>query len=87
MSVNVEEKIFDKGLANTIAAESRMSYIDGANGILEYVGIDIDSLARNSTFEETTYLLWNGRLPTSPNSTSSSPPFVPNTSSRPESST
>ena len=63
MSTNVDEKIFDKGLANTIAAESSMSYIDGANGILEYVGIDIDSLARNSTFEETTYLLWNGRLP------------------------
>ncbi len=47
MSVNVDEKIFDKGLANTIAAESKMSYIDGVNGILEYVGIDIDSLARN----------------------------------------
>jgi citrate synthase len=61
----VDEKIFDKGLANTIAAESSMSYIDGANGILEYVGIDIDSLARNSTFEESTYLLWNGNLPTS----------------------
>ena len=63
MSVNLDEKIFDKGLANTIAAESKMSYIDGVNGILEYVGIDIDSLARNSTFEETTFLLWNGRLP------------------------
>jgi len=61
----VDEKIFDKGLANTIAAESSMSYIDGVNGILEYVGIDIDSLARNSTFEESTYLLWNGNLPTS----------------------
>jgi citrate synthase len=54
----------DKGLANTIAAESHMSYIDGENGVLEYVGIDIDSLARNSTFEETTFLLWNRRLPT-----------------------
>jgi citrate synthase len=63
MSVNLDEKIFDKGLANTIAAESKMSYIDGVNGILEYVGIDIDSLARNSTFEETAYLLWNGQLP------------------------
>ena len=42
---------FDKGLANTIAAESAMSYIDGANGVLEYVGLEIDALARNSTFE------------------------------------
>lgn len=54
---------FDKGLANTIAAESEMSFIDGQNGILEYVGIEIDALARNSIFEETVYLLWNRRLP------------------------
>ena len=53
----------DKGLANTIAAESQMSFIDGQNGVLEYVGIDIDALARNSTFEETVYLLWHSRLP------------------------
>ena len=57
------EKQFDHGLVNTIAAETSMSFIDGAAGVLEYVGIDIDSLARNSTFEETTFLLWNGRLP------------------------
>lgn len=55
---------WDKGLANTVAAETQMSFIDGAKGILEYVGIDIDSLARNSTFEETVFLLWNRRLPT-----------------------
>lgn len=53
----------DKGLANTIAAETAMSFIDGAKGVLEYVGIEIDALARNSTFEETVYLLWNRRLP------------------------
>jgi len=55
---------FDKGLANIIAAETQMSFIDGGKGVLEYVGIDIDSLARNSTFEETVSLLWNRRLPT-----------------------
>ena len=66
MSSCVDEKFFDKGLANTIAAESSMSYIDGVNGVLEYVGIDIDDLARNSSFEETTALLWNGKLPTAP---------------------
>ena len=55
--------VFDKGLANTVAAETRCSFIDGAKGVLEYVGHDIDSLARNSTFEETVFLLWNGRLP------------------------
>ncbi|MDA0802638.1 MAG: citrate synthase [Planctomycetota bacterium] len=56
---------FDKGLANTIAAETSLSFIDGEKGVLEYVGIDIDSLARQSTFEETTFLLWRRRLPTS----------------------
>ncbi|MFO0829893.1 MAG: citrate/2-methylcitrate synthase [Phycisphaerales bacterium] len=54
---------WDKGLANTVAAETQMSFIDGGKGILEYVGIDIDSLARNSTYEETVFLLWNLRLP------------------------
>ena len=54
---------YDKGLANTIAGESEMSFIDGAKGILEYVGIEIDALARNSTFEEVVFLLWNRRLP------------------------
>jgi citrate synthase len=36
----------------------------GTKGVLEYVGIDIDTLARNATFEETVFLLWNRRLPT-----------------------
>lgn len=54
---------WDKGLANTIAAETEMSFIDGSRGILEYVGIEIDALARNSSFEETVFLLWNRRLP------------------------
>ncbi|MBL9148988.1 MAG: citrate synthase [Phycisphaerae bacterium] len=61
---SVVKPSWDKGLANTVAAETQMSFIDGAKGILEYVGIDIDSLARNSTFEETVFLLWNLRLPT-----------------------
>ncbi|MBL8760964.1 MAG: citrate synthase [Phycisphaerae bacterium] len=55
---------FAKGLEGVTAAETRMSYIDGEKGILEYVGIPIDDLARNSTFEETVFLLWNCRLPT-----------------------
>lgn len=41
-----------------------MSFIDGQAGVLEYVGIDIDSLARKSTFEEVVYLLWHRALPT-----------------------
>lgn len=55
-----------KGLEGIVASETNMSFIDGEKGILEYVGISIDDLARNSTFEETTYLLWNRKLPTRP---------------------
>ncbi|USN99264.1 MAG: citrate synthase [Phycisphaeraceae bacterium] len=54
---------FAKGLEGVIAAETQMSFIDGQKGILEYVGIPIGELARNSTFEETVFLLWNHRLP------------------------
>jgi citrate synthase len=56
----------DPGLAKTIVADSQMSFIDGQRGVLEYVGIDIDTLARQSTFEETTHLLRHRRLPTAP---------------------
>ena len=52
-----------KGLAGVVAAETQLSFIDGEKGILEYVGIPIGELSANSTFEETVFLLWNGRLP------------------------
>jgi len=52
-----------KGLEGVIAASSGICWIDGEAGVLSYRGIDIHDLAENSTFEETTYLLWNGLLP------------------------
>jgi citrate synthase len=52
------------GLEGVVVAESRISYINGAEGELIYGGYDIDDLARNTTFEEVCYLLWNGELPT-----------------------
>lgn len=55
---------FSKGLEGVVAAETEMSFIDGQQGVLEYVGIAIGELARSSTFEETVYLLWNKKLPT-----------------------
>ncbi len=64
MTTAAAKPMYDKGLANTTVSESAMSWIDGQNGILEYVGIDIDALARNSTFEETVFLLWRRKLPT-----------------------
>jgi len=52
-----------KGLEGIVAANSGICWIDGDAGILSYRGIDIHKLAEHSTFEETTYLLWFGRLP------------------------
>ena len=52
-----------KGLEGVVAASSGVCYIDGDAGVLAYRGIDIHELAEKSTFEETCYLLWFGRLP------------------------
>ena len=55
---------YAKGLEGVIAAESEICQIDGANGKLYYRGYSIEDLAEHSSFEETTYLLLNERLPT-----------------------
>jgi citrate synthase len=52
------------GLRNVAVSESRISSIDGEKGVLAYRGIDIHALAEHSGFEETTFLLHEGRLPT-----------------------
>jgi citrate synthase len=52
------------GLADVPVAESAVSFIDGKNARLEYRGIAVETLARASCFEETTYLLLKGDLPT-----------------------
>jgi citrate synthase len=53
-----------KGLEGIVATTSSICWIDGDAGVLAYRGIDIHELATSSTFEETTYLLWFGALPT-----------------------
>ena len=53
----------EKGLADVVAAQTRISDIDGKLGKLWYVGYDIHDLARYSTFEETVYLLHHHHLP------------------------
>jgi citrate synthase len=52
-----------KGLEGIVATTSSICWIDGDTGVLAYRGIDIHKLAEQSNFEETAYLLWNGRLP------------------------
>ena len=55
--------VASKGLEGIVATTSSICWIDGDAGVLSYRGIDIHELANHSTFEETTYLLWFGRLP------------------------
>jgi citrate synthase len=55
--------VSEKGLREAIAAETRLSDIDGDEGRLWYVGYEIGDLARNASFEETVYLLHNLELP------------------------
>src|SRR5438105_8441386 len=64
MSTTTTPPVPKKGLEDVVAGESSICYIDGQKGVLAYRGIDIHELADHSTFEETCYLLWNGRLPT-----------------------
>ncbi|HEV2225487.1 MAG TPA: citrate/2-methylcitrate synthase [Nitrososphaerales archaeon] len=54
-----------KGLEDVVAGKSSICFIDGHEGKLLYRGYDIADLAAHSTYEETTFLLWNGHLPTS----------------------
>jgi citrate synthase len=48
---------------NTVCCVSRISFIDGDKGILEYRGYPIAQLAEKSTFLETSFLLIFGELP------------------------
>jgi len=56
-------RVYDPGYTNTCAATSRITYIDGPNGLLTYRGYPIEQLAKNSTFLETAFLLLYGNLP------------------------
>ncbi len=53
-----------KGLEDVVAGQSSICFIDGHEGRLLYRGYDIEDLAEKSNYEETTYLLWHGHLPT-----------------------
>src|SRR5262245_55487655 len=57
---------YDPAFQNTAACRSRITYIDGDKGILEYRGYPIEQLAEHSTYLETAYLILFGELPTTP---------------------
>ncbi|MGA8072274.1 MAG: citrate synthase [Candidatus Acidiferrales bacterium] len=55
---------YDPAFTNTASCISRITYIDGDKGILEYRGYPIEELAEKSTYLETSYLILYGELPT-----------------------
>ena len=54
---------YDPAFMNTAACRSKITFIDGDKGILEYRGYPIEQLAEHSDFLETSYLLLFGELP------------------------
>jgi citrate synthase len=53
----------DSGYMNTGACQSKITFLDGENGVLKYRGIPIEELCEKVTFLETAYLLIYGNLP------------------------
>ncbi|MEN3950623.1 citrate synthase [Iodidimonas sp. SYSU 1G8] len=54
---------FDPGFTSTASCQSKITYIDGDEGVLLHRGYPIEELARHSDFEEVSYLLLYGELP------------------------
>ncbi|HEY6908871.1 MAG TPA: citrate synthase [Myxococcales bacterium] len=54
---------YDPAFLNTASTKSRITYIDGDRGILQYRGYPIEQLAESSSYLEVSYLLINGELP------------------------
>jgi citrate synthase len=54
---------FDPGFMATASCESRITFIDGDQGVLLYRGYPVEQLAEHSSFIEVAYLLLNGELP------------------------
>ncbi|MBI2963951.1 MAG: citrate synthase [Deltaproteobacteria bacterium] len=54
---------YDPAFTNTASCKSRITYIDGDQGVLRYRGYPIEELAEKSTYLETAYLIVKGELP------------------------
>jgi citrate synthase len=53
----------NSGLEGVVAATTSLSHVDGERGELIIAGFPVSELAAHATFEETTWLLWRGNLP------------------------
>jgi citrate synthase len=56
-------EMVNSGLEGIVAASTSLSHVDGEAGTLVIAGFPIGELAAQATFEETTWLLWHGALP------------------------
>src|SRR5687767_10324559 len=54
---------YDPGFTSTASCRSKITFIDGDQGILQHRGYTIQDLAKNSSFLEVAYLILNGELP------------------------
>jgi len=61
--MTAESTGYKPGLEGVVAAETRLSSVDGKKGELIISGYLVEELALHATFEETCYLLWYDRLP------------------------
>ena len=55
---------FKPGLEGVLAAETRLSHVDGQKGELIIGGFPLEELAGDASFEEVVFLLWHSDLPT-----------------------
>ncbi|MXW05951.1 MAG: citrate synthase/methylcitrate synthase [Gemmatimonadetes bacterium] len=55
---------YSPGLKDVVAAETRLSHVDGEAGKLVIGGYPLEEIADRATYEEMVCLLWHGRLPT-----------------------
>ena len=60
----MDAPIKQQGLEGVVAAATRLSSVDGEAGVLLLVGFPVEEIAPRATFEEMTWLLWHGSLPT-----------------------
>ena len=73
-----ESSEYSPGLAGVPAARSKVGYIDGSVGKLQYRGYPIEVLAERCTYEEVAFLLVNGHMPTVAELATFSPSWSPN---------
>ena len=70
---------YDPGFMSTAACNSKITYIDGENGLLYYRGYPIEQLAEHCNFMEVSYLLLHGQLPNAEQTTSFTDTITENT--------